>query len=389
MLKKILLSLALLIVIAIALVLIFVPERADSDLNQVVDHSPYPVSARAQALHDSLVVGDWHADTMLWSRNIGKENDFGHVDLPRMRKGNIGIQMFTTVTKSPRGLNYEENSADAWDDITTLAIVQRWPFSTWSSLTARALHQANKLHSFAEKHSEELVIVRSQADLANWQQARSKNPKLVAGLIGTEGSHALDGKLENVDVLFEAGFRMMSLQHFFDNKLGASLHGKSQAGLTDFGRQVIERIRQKSIILDVSHSSEQVVREVLAMNSGPVVVSHTGFNGHCETQRNISDELMQGIAAQGGLIAVGFWGDVICGTDVDALADSIIYGISLVGADFLSLGSDFDGTVATIFDTSELAAITHVLLEKGVSQVDVTKIMGGNMLTFLQTNLPR
>ncbi len=388
MLKKFVYLVLLLALVGLVFVFFFLPQQADSDLNPVVDHPPYPVSERAQALHSQLVVGDWHADTMLWSRDIGKENDYGHVDLPRLQQGNVGLQMFTTVTKSPSGLNYEQNSADAWDDITTVAVLGRWPIKTWSSLAERALHQARKLHRFAKKHPEDLMIVRSQAGLEQWQERRKTNPKLVGGLIGTEGSHALDGQLENVQTLYDAGFRMMSLQHFFDNKLGASLHGISQGGLSEFGRQVIQEIRSRNIILDVSHSSEQVVRDVLQMKNGPVVVSHTGFKGHCDTQRNIADELMQGIAEQGGLIAVGFWGDVICGENVNALADSIIYGIELVGAEHLSLGSDFDGTVETIFDTSELAALTHALLERNLSEADVSKIMGGNMLRFLSENLP-
>lgn len=388
MIKKILLPIFVLLVLAVAAVLVFAPSRVDQSMNTVASHHTYPVSARAQDLHDSLVVGDWHADTMLWSRDLSLENDYGHADIPRLKKGNVGLQMFTTVTKSPSGLNYDKNSADSLDDITTLALVQRWPFRTWFSLTERALYQAQKLHTIVEQQPDDVFLITSQKSLAKWKVLRANNKKLLGGLIGTEGSHALDGKLENVQTLYDAGFRMMSLQHFFDNKLGASLHGISQTGLTEFGRQVIKEIRSKSIILDVSHSSEQVVREVLALNSGPIVVSHTGFNGHCEAQRNISDDLMRGIAAQGGLIAVGYWESVLCDNTLDALADSIEYGLSLVGEDHLSLGSDYDGTIEAIFDTSELAALTHELLERGLSENQISKIMGGNMLNFLEQNLP-
>jgi len=366
----------------------FAPAAVDRSMNRVVKHDAYPISERARALHESLVVGDWHADTMLWSRDISVENDYGHLDIPRLKKGNVGLQMFTTVTKSPSGQNYNKNSADARDNITTLAIAQRWPVGSWFSLSERALHQAQKLHRVAEQFPQDLFLITSQKSLAQWQEKRGKNKKLVGGLLGTEGSHALDGKLENIQVLYDAGFRMMSLQHFFDNKLGASLHGVSQTGLTEFGREVIEEIRKKNIILDVSHSSEQVVREVLAMNSGPIVVSHTGFNGHCQANRNISDDLMRGIAAQGGLIAVGYWDSVLCGNNLNALASSIEYGLSLVGENHLSLGSDFDGTIEAVFDTSELAALTHELLERGLSEEQVGKIMGGNMLDFLSRMLP-
>jgi len=386
--KKVLISILVLLVIALAAFLVFGPKIVDRQQNQVVSHDAYPVSGRARALHESLIVGDWHADTMLWSRDLSVENDYGHIDVPRLQKGNVGLQMFTTVTKSPSGLNYDKNSADARDNITTLALAQRWPVKTWFSLTERALHQASKLHRLAAQYPNDLFVITSKQSLAEWLNLRSSNKKLIGGLIGTEGSHALDGKLENVQVLHKAGFRMMSLQHFFDNKLGASLHGVSQTGLTEFGREVIKEIRKQNIILDLSHSSEQVVREVLALNSGPVVISHTGFNGHCQAQRNISDELMRGIAAQGGLIAVGYWDSVLCDNDLDALVGSIKYGVNLVGEDHVSLGSDFDGTIEAIFDTSELAALTHALLEQGISEEQIRKIMGGNMLRFLEQMLP-
>ena len=386
--KKVLISILVLLVIALAAFLVFGPKIVDRQQNQVVSHDAYPVSGRARALHESLIVGDWHADTMLWSRDLSVENDYGHIDVPRLQKGNVGLQMFTTVTKSPSGLNYDKNSADARDNITTLALAQRWPVKTWFSLTERALHQASKLHRLAAQYPNDLFVITSKQSLAEWLNLRSSNKKLIGGLIGTEGSHALDGKLQNVQVLHKAGFRMMSLQHFFDNKLGASLHGVSQTGLTEFGREVIKEIRKQNIILDLSHSSEQVVREVLALNSGPVVISHTGFNGHCQAQRNISDELMRGIAAQGGLIAVGYWDSVLCDNDLDALVGSIKYGVNLVGEDHVSLGSDFDGTIEAIFDTSELAALTHALLEQGISEEQIRKIMGGNMLRFLEQMLP-
>ena len=386
--KKVLIPILVLLVIALAAFLVFGPKIVDRQQNQVVSHDAYPVSGRARALHESLIVGDWHADTMLWSRDLSVENDYGHIDVPRLQKGNVGLQMFTTVTKSPSGLNYDKNSADARDNITTLALAQRWPVKTWFSLTERALHQASKLHRLAAQYPNDLFVITSKQSLAEWLNLRSSNKKLIGGLIGTEGSHALDGKLENVQVLHKAGFRMMSLQHFFDNKLGASLHGVSQTGLTEFGREVIKEIRKQNIILDLSHSSEQVVREVLALNSGPVVISHTGFNGHCQAQRNISDELMRGIAAQGGLIAVGYWDSVLCDNDLDALVGSIKYGVNLVGEDHVSLGSDFDGTIEAIFDTSELAALTHALLEQGISEEQIRKIMGGNMLRFLEQMLP-
>jgi len=386
--KKILVILLTLVIIVVVGILFFAPAIVEKQQNRIVNHQPYTISLQAQTLHDSLVVGDWHVDSLLWNRDLRKRSNFGQLDIPRMQQGNVGLQVFTTVTKSPAGLNYDRNETDAADNITRLAIIQRWPLATWDSLTARAQHQAERLHRLIKDNPDELMLITSQVDLQQWQAKRQTKPRLIGALLGTEGSHALDGDLENVQALFEQGFRMMSLQHFFDNKLGGSLHGTSQTGLTDFGAQVVRKIDQLKIILDVSHSSENGVEDVLKITQRPVVVSHTGFKGHCNSPRNISDELVQKIAANGGLIAVGYWQGAICGTHPDDIATAIKYGIELIGEDHVSLGSDFDGSVATAIDTSELAAITQALININVSEIQIEKVMGGNMLRFLSEYLP-
>ena len=386
--KRIFSIFVLVLLLALGLFLAFAPAMLDERENVVVEHQPYEISAQAQALHSSLMVGDWHADSLLWMRNLSEEYDYGHLDFPRMQRGNLGLQMFTTVTKSPSGQNYELNSSDASDNITLLVMAQRWPTVTWTSLAERALFQADKLHHLAAHDPDNLMLVRSRIDLAEFLQRRQSSPTLIGGLLGTEGSHALDGDLANIQRLFNRGFRMMSLQHFFDNKLGGSLHGTSGEGLTQFGRDAVTEMLRLGVMLDVSHSSEQVVRDTLALSDKPLIVSHTGFQGHCDSPRNISDELMEQIAAAGGLIAVGFWDGAICGNSPATVAEAIVYGIGLVGEDHVSLGSDFDGTVTTSFDGSEMAAITQALLDANLSEQQIRKVMGENMLTYLQTYLP-
>ncbi|NND83462.1 MAG: dipeptidase [Gammaproteobacteria bacterium] len=358
-------------------------------MNRVQTHAPYEISKAAADLHADMIVGDWHADSALWNRDLGDESSYGQVDLPRLQKGNVALQMFTTVTKSPAGQNYEKNPTDARDNITSLAIIQRWPMATWSSLAERAMFQADKIHQLAEQHPDDFMLITSQSELGEFINRRIQNKTLVGGLLGTEGSHALDGELANIERLYKRGFRMMSLQHFFDNKLGGSLHGESQAGLTEFGMQAIAEMERLNIIIDVAHSSEQVVRDVLQATNRPLVVSHTGFKGYCNSPRNISDALMREIASRGGLIAVGYWEGAICGTHPKMIAEAINYGIQLVGARHVALGSDFDGSVTTALDTSELAAITKALLGLGVQPEEIRAVMGGNMLLFLADNLPQ
>lgn len=387
--KKILLNSLLFIVILVASALMLLPTMLDKSMNPVSEHAPFVVSEEAQALHNTLIVGDWHADSALWNRDLKKTYDYGHADIPRLQTGNVALQMFTTVTKSPSGQNYDSNETGANDNITALAIVQRWPIKTWSSLFERAMYQANKIKDLEKRDPENFMLIESQYDLGIFLLKRVNNPKMVGGLIGTEGSHALDGNLDNVERLYENSFRMMSLQHFFDNKLGGSLHGTSGAGLTEFGRQAIDEMQRLDIIIDVSHSSENVVKDVLSISNQPLVISHTGFNGYCESPRNISDSLMVEIAEKGGLIGVGFWDAAVCDNTPRSVAEAIIYGISLIGAEHVALGSDFDGTITPGFDTSELVAITHELLELGLGKEEIRKVMGENMLSFLQENLPK
>lgn len=389
MIKKRLLNSFLFLVILLISALMLLPAMLDKNMNPVSEHAPFVVSQEAQELHNSLIVGDWHADSALWNRDLKKTYDYGHADIPRLQAGNVALQMFTTVTKSPSGQNYDSNESGANDNITALAIVQRWPIKTWSSLFERAMYQANKIKDLEKRDPENFMIIESQYDLGIFLLKRVNNPKMVGGLIGTEGSHALDGNLENIERLYENSFRMMSLQHFFDNKLGGSLHGTSGAGLTEFGKQAIDEMQRLDIIIDVSHSSENVVKDVLSISNQPLVISHTGFNGYCESPRNISDSLMIEIAKKGGLIGVGFWDAAVCDNTPRSVAEAIIYGISLIGAEHVALGSDFDGTIIPGFDSSELVAITHELLELGLSKEEIRKVMGENMLSFLQENLPK
>lgn len=373
--------------IAAAAVFTLVPARLDASMNPVLPNT-LAVRAAAQQLHSRLLIADLHADPLLWPRDLNQRNNRGHIDFPRLREGNLGLTVLASVTRSPRGLNYEHNASDAPDDITPLAIVSRWPLRSWNDLTERALFHAAKLESFIAAADGDVLLLRSQADLQAWLAQRATGERSTAVLLATEGSHALGGKLAAIDTLFAAGYRMMSLQHFFDNELGGSLHGSSGEGLSEFGRQAVARMREKHILIDVSHSSEAVVRDVLALDDKPLIVSHTGFKGHCDTPRNISDALMQEIAQRGGIIGVGFWDEAVCGTSPADIAGAIAYGIALVGEDHVALGSDFDGAVSTGFDSSQLAMLTQALLDRGLTEQTIAKVMGGNVLRFLAGELP-
>ncbi|WP_375737481.1 dipeptidase [Pseudomonas boanensis] len=379
---------AVLVLIPVGLGIFFsLPNLLDRRMNSVATPPPYPASPAAEKLHDTLFVADLHDDALLWNRNLLERHDFGHSDLPRLLEGRVGLQVFSTVTKTPRGLNYESNGADS-DNITLLVLAQRWPKPTWTSLLQRALYQGDKLQQAAAESQGKLVLVRSRADLASFLEAWNKDPKRTAAILATEGLHPLEGKLENVDRLYDAGFRITGLTHFFDNEVGGSAHGLEKGGLTPFGRRVIAQLEEKKMIVDLAHASRALIDDVLAMAERPVLVSHTGVVGTCPGSRNLTDKHLQGIAATGGIIGIGYWDAAVCETSVAAIVRAIRYTADKVGVEHVALGSDFDGTVHTPFDTSGLAQLTQGLQEAGFSEADIAAIMGGNVRRLLLEALP-
>lgn len=366
----------------------FAPGAVENGQNSVMAHDPWPVSAEAAALHAGLVVGDWHSDALLWDRDLTERSPRGHVDLPRLRAGNVAVQVFTTVTKSPKGQNYDHNSADAADNITPLVIAELRPPKTWFNLTERALDQAARLNATAARAPDQLRVIRSKSDLADLLAARAAGAQTVGGILGAEGAHALSGEIANLGRLYDAGFRLVGLTHFFDNELGGSLHGAEDRGLTDFGRQVVAELVARNMVIDLAHASEQMARDVLAIPGTRPIVSHTGIHGVCPVKRNYPDDLMQAIVAKGGVVGIGYWADVTCDATPAGVAASIKAAVALLGEDHVSLGSDFDGAVETGFDSSELAALTQALMDAGLPAPVIAKVMGGNMMRYLGETLP-
>lgn len=364
------------------------PSWIQNRLNPAILRSPYHVTSQAAALHERLLVADLHADALLWRRDLTRRHEIGHVDVPRLIEGNLAIQAFTIVTKSPRGQNIERNQSTS-DVITPLAILQRWPVRTWSDLTERAVYQAEKLRRFSERSEGRLTLLETQADLRSYLATRAVTPEITAGFLGIEGAHALEGELGNLDRVFGAGVRMLGLTHFFDNEAGGSAHGMTGAGLTQFGRQLIERAEELGMVVDLAHASEALIDDVLTITRQPVLVSHTGVRGTCDNQRNLSDRQLKGIAATGGIIGIGFWPTAVCGSDVGAVVRAIRYAVDQVGPGHVALGSDFDGKTEMPFDAAGMALITQELVLEGFSEEEIEQLMGGNVIRILEQVLPQ
>lgn len=377
-------------VVALAIVFFFTwfPVLVERRANKILPGPPLQMSEAAIRLHRSLFVADLHADTLLWGRDPLRRARRGHVDVPRLGDAGVALQVFSAVTRSPLGQNYDRNPSDAADAITLLAVAERWPFATWGSLVQRAVYQAERLHEAASRSGGRFRVVETAADLRRFAEDRRADPQLVAGLLAVEGLHALEGDLANLERLRGAGFRMMGLAHFFDNEVGGSAHGAERGGLTAFGRQVVRRMEESGIAVDLAHASPAVIADVLAMATRPVVVSHTGVKGTCEHVRNLSDEQLRGVAATGGIVGIGYWDAAVCEVSVAGVVRAIRYAVALIGADHVALGSDFDGATETPFDTTGVPLLTQGLLEAGMAEDDVRKIMGGNVERVLERLLP-
>jgi microsomal dipeptidase-like Zn-dependent dipeptidase len=364
-----------------------VPRVGGGIVNPTLDGASGPVSAEAARIQASLAGADLHADALLWNRDLLERGSWGHVDVPRLIEGHMAVQAFTVVTKVPWGMNIAANDGDS-DSITLLVVLQRWPARTWGSLAQRAIFQADKLQRFASDSEGRLAFIRSREDLEGFLARRETDEETVAGFLGLEGAHALEGDLSNVGRLFQAGFRMFGLTHFFDDEVGGSAHGIDKEGLTDFGAQVLARMEELGILVDLAHASPALIDDVLARATRPVVVSHTGVKGTCDNQRNLDEGRLAGVAATGGVVGIGLWETAVCGTAPADWARAVRYAVDVAGIDHVGLGSDWDGAVAALVDASQTVHLTQALLDQGFSEVEVRKIMGGNVIRVLLATLP-
>lgn len=371
------------------------PAVVERSMN-VVAPVPVRITPQARALHRTLAIADMHADTLLWNRDLLDRGTRGQVDLPRLEEGNVALQIFSSVTKTPKHQNYDANGADS-DNITLLAVAQMQPPRTWTSLLERSLWHATKLRRAVAASEGRLRLVRSPADLdrlmrarRDWTQCfgeRCLTGPPVGAMLSIEGLQAMEGDIRNLDRLYAAGFRMAGMAHFFDNAVAGSMHGVGKRGLTPLGRRVIARMEAKGMVVDVAHASHAAVADILRIARRPVVSSHGGVQATCKVNRNLTDEEIRGIAATGGVVGIGYWEAAVCSTSPAAVVRAIAHVRDLVGVDHVGLGSDFDGAVTTGFDTSGIVGITQALLDRGFTADEVAKVMGGNVLRVLHAGL--
>ncbi len=374
-----------LLLLGVIIFFAYVPAFVDRQFNILLDMKAPELPDSVRAFHHSLRAADMHDDILLWGRDLTEKHDYGHTDLPRLRAGNVRLQVFSAVTKTPSGINYQSNS-DETDQITLLMIAEMAPLKAWYSLTERALYQADRLKETAAAFPGQLTVISDRKSLTGF--LNDSLPGKIAGLLAIEGMHALDGRLENLEVLDSAGYRMIGLAHFFDNAFAGSAHGIKKYGLTELGKQAFREMEKRHILIDLAHASPRAIEDALSLATRPLVVSHTGVSATCDSPRNLSDDQLRRIAATGGLIGIGFWEGAVCDSDVESVVDAMLHAVEIAGIDHVALGSDWDGATQEELSADRLPWLTAALLNRGMSKEDVRKIMGENLIRLLLTTLP-
>ncbi|MDJ0789105.1 MAG: dipeptidase [Myxococcota bacterium] len=361
------------------------------------------------ALHFESIVIDGHSDTTPWFQDpdwdFMERHDEGHQDFPRMREGGLDVQFWSIW------MGRTEGHGRAVRD---------------------AVERMDSVHELVRRHPDELVLATDVAGI----RAGVAEGKVVC-LMGIEGGHIIEDSLPALRTFHRLGARYMTLTHSFHtawadssgtNELPEPEHG----GLTDFGREVIREMNRLGMMVDVSHVSDDTFFDVIETTSAPVIASHSSARGVADHPRNMSDEMLRALSANGGVVMINFYSgyidealvepvrnvfrslgprfgelreryaddpkgrrrayrDLMAGVDIpqtslSVLLDHFDHAIAVAGADHVGLGADWDGVASMpegMDDVSKLPALTAGLLERGHSPEVVRKVLGENLLRVM------
>ncbi|MBN1639603.1 MAG: dipeptidase [Anaerolineae bacterium] len=320
----------------------------------------------ATTTHQESIVIDGHCDTLL--RLLGTErrrafamgptdDDRGHIDLPRLKAGGVTAQNFACFVSpraAPGGATHE-----------TLALVDQF-------------------HRLQQENADELCLATRAADIE-----RAKGKDMIAGILSMEGAEGLEGDLAVLRMVYRLGVRWVGLTWSLRNQAGDGVAElRTGGGLTEFGVRLVAEMNRLGMVVDIAHLAPAGVRDVFEICEGPVVASHANAHAVCPVPRNLTDEQLEGVARSGGVVGAVFCPPFITdGEDpptLDMLLDHIDHMVSVMGADHVGIGSDFDGFFGPapvgLEDVSAMPNITAGLLARGYGVEDVRKILGGNWL---------
>ena len=305
---------------------------------------------------------DLHTDALYehirGRKDVTQRSDQGHLDFPRMKEGGVNGQVFAL-----------------WVSPTEFKPGEYFGF---------ALKGAETFDEVCARCAESVAPARTPDE---FRQAVAAGR--VAAVLGVEGGHALEGKLENLDRLFERGVRVLTVTWCNSNELGDSGgdENKPHHGLSPLGRQAVRRMNELGMVVDVSHSADKTVFDIIDTSSSPVIASHSGVRARRDFNRNLTDEQIRAIAANGGVIGIVFLPYFLREPEekatIDDVLDCIDHIVQLVGPDHVAYGSDFDGfggALKGLEDVAKMPALGTGLRRRGYSETDVAKVAGLNFL---------
>lgn len=366
-------------------------------------------------IHQKAVFTDSHNDilTACIEKKLSMDADLTgktHSDLARFKKAGVDVQIFSVWCdgNEPNPLGLANREMDSLD-----AVVKRNPGA--------------------------ITIVHSQKEL----KAALKAKKLAA-MFGVEGGHMMNNDLENLNRFYARGTRYMTLTWNNSNPWATSAMdetmkkdslARTHKGLTDFGKQVVQRMNELGMMIDLSHVGEQTFWDAINTTTKPVIVSHSNAYALCPIFRNLKDDQIKAVAKNGGVIDLNFYSGFIDSTfkkkeakfvlahaqELDALKkqgmvqeyalsvladkyadevksnrpplsaimDHMDYIVKLAGIDHVGIGSDFDGITSSPQDLDgvlDYPNLTKAMLERGYSKKDINKVLGGNLLRVLKAN---
>ena len=309
-------------------------------------------------LHHDAILVDSHND-FIWQVykkgvDFGRDNRSTQSDLPKFIEGGVDVQVFAV-----------------W--IPTNKVRQSYAFT---------IAQVDRLKGIEEENIEEFEFAYSYEDMK-----RILEEKKVCGLIGIEGGTAIENNLDNINEFYELGVRYIGLTWNNSNNIGTSArneHKKGiEGGLTEFGVEVVKRMNEVGMLIDVSHLGEDTFWDVIEVTKNPIIASHSNCYSIHPHYRNLNDEQIKAIADGGGVIDVNFHNGFLGAATVDKIVDHIDYIKEFVGVDYVGIGSDFDGGInppVDLYDATQYPELTRELVERGYTEEEIRKILGLNFI---------
>lgn len=282
---------------------------------------------------------------------------WSHTDIPRLRLGQVGAQFWSAYV--PCGAR----DRDA---------------------VQLALEQMDVIKRIVDMNAAHLALVTDATELLD-----AHREGRIASLIGVEGGHALGDSLAVLRAFYQLGARYLTVTHTCDNRWARA--AGTPGGLTEFGRAVVREMNRLGMIVDLSHAGEETARDALLTSQAPVVFSHSGAAALCNSSRNVPDDLLRMIAANGGVVMVNFYAKLVaCGerATVDDVVAHINHVRRVAGVEHVGLGAGYDGIDAPPEGLEDVSRYPHLLAEllrdPGWSEEDVRKLAGMNVVRVMR-----